>query len=210
MEKVGVREGQSSDRIAGDGEERARRLDFLLRVRSASKTVENEIYRYFRHIFRNSEPEFGWNVREKALIASRDLHKRLKEQLSKNSDESSATVFTGVIQFLASLMQEYTTGVRVSRHSPHTFLVRMMKASHINPLKWLPDRHDHHLSEIIRSYKQEALKDGKDYSNRDAEHIAAQRLEEERVIANTIGLIVFICVHFSEGDNQFNEPSLCS
>ena len=86
----------------------------------------------------------------------------------------------------------------------------MMKASHINPLKWLPDGHDHHLSEIISSYKREALKDGKDYSNGEAEHITAQRLEEERVIANTIGLTVFICVHFSKGDNQFNEPSLCS
>jgi hypothetical protein len=230
LAKVGVREGQSSDRFAGDGEDNARRLDFLLRVRSASKTVENEIYRYSRHIFRNSEPEFGWNVREKALTASQHLRERLKKQMSKDRDEPSDTVrstlipecvydlkrsavvvaLAELIQFLASLMQEYITGVRVFRHSRHTFLARMMKASHINPLKWLPDGHDH-LSEIQNSYKQEALKflkDSKDYFNREAEHIAAQRLEEERVIANIIGLTVFICVHFSKGDNKFNEPSL--
>ena len=113
-----------------------------------------------------------------------------------------------LIMFLVSLMQEYITGVRISRHSPHTFLVRMMKTSHINPVAWLPDGHDHHLSKIRFRYEQESLKDGKYCSNREAGRIAAQRLEEERVIANVIGLTVFICVHFSKGDKKFNEPSL--
>ena len=109
--------------------------------------------------------------------------------------------------FLVALMKEYTTGAGVSRHSPHTFLVRMVKTGHINPLKWLPDGHNH-LSEIKSRYKQEYLRDSRYCFNREAESIAVQRLEEERVIANVIGLTVIICVHFSKGDENFDEPSL--
>ena len=121
------------------------------------------------------------------------------------------------MKFLAQTFQEYIAGITLPRRSPHTILVRMTKASHINPLKPLVDGHDH-LSEVKNRYQQEALKDSKNQeqfpwdeiliSDREADRSAAQKLEEERVMANVIGLTVFICVHFSKGDKKFNEPSL--
>ena len=130
-------------------------------------------------------------------------------------------------QILASLVQECITGVRVSRHSPHTFLARMKKASHINPLKRVADGPDHHHSEVKKRYKEEAMTENKDsqslakgsffqslhsdqqITDHEADGIAAKRLEEERVIANVIGLAVVISVHFSTGDRKHNEAPLC-
>ena len=113
------------------------------------------------------------------------------------------------IKFLAQTVQEYMAGITLPRRSPHTILVRMMKASHINPLKPLVDGHDH-LSEVKKHYQQEALNDSKNQeqiprdniliSDRETDRSAAQKLEEERVMANVIGLTLFICVHFSKGD----------
>lgn len=118
------------------------------------------------------------------------------------------------IKFLAQTVQEYRAGITLPRRSPHTILVRMTKASHINPLKPLVDGHDH-LSEVKNRYQQEALKDSKNQeqddiliSDREADRSAAQKLEEERVMANVIGLTLLICVHFSKGDKKFNGPSL--
>lgn len=45
-----------------------------------------------KYIFRNSEPEFGWNVREMALNASEHLRKHLEKQLPRDKDQSSDTV----------------------------------------------------------------------------------------------------------------------
>jgi hypothetical protein len=87
------------------------------------------------------------------------------------------------------------------------------------------DGPDHHFPKSKIRYKQEALKikqrlsdlaQGRPFQitslpmhqSRSAKpsDIAAQRLEEERVIANVIGLAVVISVHFSKGDGKFNEP----
>ena len=116
----------------------------------------------------------------------------------------------------------------LSQHSPLTFLDRMMKASHLRPLKRVTDGPNHHLSEIKKRYKREALDRNNDsqslakgslfqslrsdyvpISNHEADCIAAERLEEERVIANVIGLAVVISVHFSTGDRKHNEAPLC-
>ena len=101
----------------------------------------------------------------------------------------------------------------------------MMKASHLRPLKRVADEHGH-LSEIKRRYK-EAMTENKDsqslakgslfqslrsyaqITDHEADGIAAERLEEERVIANVIGLAVVISVHFSTGDRKHNEAPLC-
>jgi hypothetical protein len=125
------------------------------------------------------------------------------------------------------ISEEYTYGVMVSQHSPLTFLDRMMKASHLRPLKRVADGPDHHLSKIKNHYKEEALKGSKDsqslakgsllqslrsdapITDHEAEGIAAERLEEERVIANVIGLAVVISVHFSTGDRKLNEAPQC-
>ena len=99
-----------------------------------------------------------------------------------------------------------------------------MKASYFRPLKWLPDGPDHHLSEIKRRYKVEAMTDSQSLANgslfqslrsnaqitdHEADDIATERLEEERVIANVIGLAVVISVDFSTGDRKPNESPLC-
>jgi hypothetical protein len=135
----------------------------------------------------------------------------------------------GLYKFLQRISKEYTTGIMLPQHSALTFLDRMVKASHIRPLKRLKNGH---LSEIKECYKQQALNknasnntepktfakrvreeglfkallpDDAQISEREAEDIAAERLEEERVIANVIGLAVVISVHFSKGDKIFNE-----
>ena len=101
-----------------------------------------------------------------------------------------------------------------------------MKASHLRPLKRVADEHGH-LSEIKDRYKEEAMTENKDsqslakgslfqslrsdpqITDHEADGIAAKRLEEERVIANVIGLAVVISVHFSTGDRKHNEAPLC-
>ena len=104
---------------------------------------------------------------------------------------------------------------------PLMFLDRMMKASHTMPLKRMMDGPHHYLFE---HYKQEALKQNKDLqtfakgslksrlsndtpiSDHEAAGIAAERLKEDRVIANAIGFAVLISVQFSKGDKKLNEP----
>ena len=41
---------------------------------------------YYRYIFRNAEPEFGWNAREKALAASQRLREQLMKKLPRDND----------------------------------------------------------------------------------------------------------------------------
>ena len=97
----------------------------------------------------------------------------------------------------------------------------MLKASYSRPLKRVTDGPDHRLFEIKMRYKQEALDRNNDSqsfakdslfqslrSDDEADCIAAERLEEERVIANVIGLAVVISVHFSTGDRKLNEDPL--
>ena len=83
-----------------------------------------------------------------------------------------------------------------------------MKASHLRPLKRVADGPD--LSEITKRYRKEAKenKNSQSISDHEADGIAAERLEEERVIANVIGLAVVISVHFSTGDRKLNDPLL--
>ena len=42
---------------------------------------------YHRYIFRNAEPEFGWNAREMALTASQRLREQLMKELPRDNDE---------------------------------------------------------------------------------------------------------------------------
>jgi len=46
----------------------------------------------YRYIFRNAEPEFGWNARERALTASQHLRKQLTDKLPKDTDGPSTGV----------------------------------------------------------------------------------------------------------------------
>ena len=45
-----------------------------------------------RYIFSFNEPEFGWNARERALTASTELRQHIKEQISRDRNESSGSV----------------------------------------------------------------------------------------------------------------------
>ncbi len=125
------------------------------------------------------------------------------------------------------IAEEYAFGKMLPQHSALTFLDRMMKASQIKPLKRLAD--SGHLKDAKEKCKEEVKREVKEKNARklvervikegyrralfrrdeglndhDAEEIARQRLEEQRVIANVIGLAIVICVHFSKGDGKYN------
>jgi hypothetical protein len=51
-----------------------------------------QLSRYHRYIFRNAEPEFGWDAKEKALTASKHLREHLKRKLPRHQDDQSDTV----------------------------------------------------------------------------------------------------------------------
>jgi len=101
-----------------------------------------------------------------------------------------------------------------------------MKASEIKPLKRLAD--SGHLKDAKEKCKEELKREVEEKNalklvdrvfkegyralfhrdevleDQDAEEIARQRLEEQRVVANVIGLAIVICVHFSKGDGKYN------
>jgi hypothetical protein len=93
-----------------------------------------------------------------------------------------------------------------------------MKASQIRPLKRLADTG--HLLDAKKRYKEDALVSRgsgtldqgtlraafETLDDHDAEMIARQRLEEQRVIANIIGLSMAISVNFSKGDEKYKRP----
>lgn len=58
------------------------------------KNTSNQSSRY---IFGNDEPEFGWNVRERALTASMDLRRHLKNQMLRVGGEPRDTVRSTLI-----------------------------------------------------------------------------------------------------------------
>jgi hypothetical protein len=66
-------------------------------VRSVSKSTEKMSNRSYRYIFGNDEPEFGWNVRERALTASMDLRQHLKNQMLRVRGESRDAVRSTLI-----------------------------------------------------------------------------------------------------------------
>jgi hypothetical protein len=169
-------------------------------------------------------------VRERALTTSKHLRKHIKEQLPKDKDPVRSTIIPECMYSFVRTFQENTTGVLLPLYSAFAFLDRMVKTSHLRPLKRLGDGPDHQLSELKQRYKQKALDEIKSkepqtfaqrtaglfksffsrasISVRDPDDIAAQILEEDRVIANVLGLAVVISVNFSKGDGQFNEPLL--
>ena len=134
---------------------------------------------------------------------------------------------TALWGFFNQIAEEYAFGRMLPQHSALTFLDRMMKASQIKPLKRLAD--SGHLKDAKEKCKEEVKREVKEKNARklvervikegyrralfrrdeglndhDAEEIARQRLEEQRVIANVIGLAIVICVHFSKGDGKYN------
>ncbi|KAF8724506.1 hypothetical protein AX14_008737 [Amanita brunnescens Koide BX004] len=180
----------------------------LAKAREKSQEMErierDNFASYYAYVFRNSESEFGWSVRERALTASKHLRKHLREQLPDDKDKRSDTNYifytlrlltAELPKFIVRLAEEYSTGVMLPQHSPLTFLDRMIKASHIMPLKRLTN-----VSVIKdRCPLHESKSKDSDYHDND---VAAERLEEERVIANAIGLAVVISVHFSKACAQ--------
>ena len=133
--------------------------------------------------------------------------------------------------FSKRIWTEYSSGKMLPQHSALTFLDRMMKASQIKPLKRLAD--SGHLKDAKKKCKEEVkrevdernarklvervIKEGyrsalfhrdEKLADQDAEEIARQRLEEQRVVANVIGLAIVICVHFSKGDRKVMDCGL--
>ncbi|KAF8708899.1 hypothetical protein AX14_013538 [Amanita brunnescens Koide BX004] len=202
---------------------------------------------YHAYIFHNDEPEFGWNVRDRAFAASTHLRHHLKIQIPKDKGESSDVVrstfifpqcsiriaqgqWTRLGKFIIQLAQEHTLGILVPHHSAFTFLDRMVKACQTKPLRRLRRLEDKksHLFNIRERYKQEARKqleadasktwaerfrmegpkslmhffDNPEFSGYEVEESANQKLEEERVIANVIGLVVIVTMNFSKACAQ--------
>ncbi|KAK2467669.1 hypothetical protein APHAL10511_000524 [Amanita phalloides] len=203
------------------------------RERSRTKeTEERENFDfYYAYVFRNTEPEFGWNVREKALNASKHLSKHLKKHLPGDTEPSDAHFFVYTLKFVrwfthfvSQLLEEYSThGKKLPQYSALTFLDRMMKAAHIRPLKRLMEIE--HLPYLKKRYEEEARKELEAEQSRtlvermrmegiikglislvgdgqltdaDIEDNARHKLEEQRVVANVIGLAMVISVHFSK------------
>ncbi|KAF8344880.1 hypothetical protein F5887DRAFT_245338 [Amanita rubescens] len=129
---------------------------------------------------------------------------------------------TTFIRFLRSVAEEYAYEKVLPFQTPFTFLDRMKKASHIKPLKRLAcSGHLSHTQEMYkkdlkteleakekslsffkRAWKKSPLKalftDPPHMSKEHhAEHIANQRLEEQRVIANVLAL-AFVTLHLSK------------
>ena len=82
-----------------------------------------------------------------------------------------------------------------------------MKTSQIKPLKGLSD--SGHLLDAKKRYKDDAIgevisRGSETLDDHELEVIARQRLEEQRVIANIIGLSMVISVNFSKGDDKYN------
>ncbi len=130
-------------------------------------------------------------------------------------------------RFLVSVAKEYAYEKVLAFQTPFTFLDRMKKASHIRPLKKVTG--SGHLSHVQEMYKEEAKTelDAKEKSlgffkcawekcplkalftdpphmskEHQAEHIANQRLEEQRVIANVLAL-AFVTLHLSKCNAKF-------
>ncbi|KAF8630033.1 hypothetical protein AX15_003144 [Amanita polypyramis BW_CC] len=195
------------------------------------KERENFAY-YYAYIFRNNEPEFGWNIREKALAASQNLRQHLKDNLPRDTEPSDARFFvytlklwTYAYNFVARIIEEYSDkGKKLSQHSAHTFLDRMVKAATIRPLKHLAD-HSSHLLKLKETLEDDAKEEAKVNGGRtlfermrkegivsalihfvgnahpsdvEIEHVARQKLEEQRVLANVIGLAAVVSVYFSK------------
>ena len=142
---------------------------------------------------------------------------------SKDYFNYTLAVLKNFTKRLVRTSKEFTTGIMLPQHSPLMFLGRMMKSSHIRPLKQLRGGLGRHLSGIKERYEQEAREEierkaSQTFAQRvreeglfkslfsndaqtlsDVDNIVAQRLEEEWVIANVIGLAIVISVHFSKG-----------
>ncbi|KAF8623795.1 hypothetical protein AX17_007298 [Amanita inopinata Kibby_2008] len=147
------------------------------------------------YVFRNSEAELGWDIRERAINASKRLKEHVQKKLPVDDTPSDAhfgnytySMVKWLMKFTAQLREEYSSsGKKLPRNSAQTFLDRMMKASKSRPLGKLAANHPHlrHLQDKLRNQNI----DPDDLSN---------HLEMQRVIANVIGLAVVISVHYSK------------
>ncbi|KAF8335122.1 heme peroxidase [Amanita rubescens] len=185
--------------------------------------MERENFASFHaYLFRNTEPEFGWNARARALTASNHLRQGLENKLFPSSTSSPFikclySVVNPIMDFIESLRSvaaEYVYEKVVDFQTPFTFQDRMKKASNIKPLKRLTVS-GHHLfgakkeinakEESLSFFKRawkglEALFANPPDMTREhhAEHIANEELKKQRVIANVLALAIVMCVHFSK------------
>ncbi|KAF8325513.1 hypothetical protein F5887DRAFT_1085399 [Amanita rubescens] len=177
---------------------------------------------YYAYIFRNTEPEFGWNVRERALTASKHVSKRIKGLLNKDKPRNltvrliykSFDVVLNLEQYrwlhkwcLMGLVGDpYSSGKMAFQYPAFTFLDR--KA-------WRKRWKKQSLSAYPNA-RQTSWTDGlallifpPDNFSVTTEHeideYVKKKAEEQRVIANAIGLAVMISVHMSKGEKKYEE-----
>ncbi|KAF8630028.1 hypothetical protein AX15_003143 [Amanita polypyramis BW_CC] len=194
------------------------------RARQKSLQTESDERECFHHCCAyavgNVEPEFGWDVREAALATTERLRSILTDKLSKTKDTEPPT-----LKYVKQMLMEFAgDGMKLDQDSAHTFYDRMTKITAIWPAGHSIDNFEHlvKLKERFEEVEKEkevqintartsyaCVKNGRvDASKHFVDNkqllndIAQEKVEEQRVLANILGLTVVIPMYFSKGHRE--------
>jgi len=154
----------------------------------------------FAYIFRNTESEMGWKIREVALDAAKkwaiDIENSLPIAPSRRESmtttqwvEQSIKLKVENVQLSVNrFLKEFSPGgYTLPQYSATTFLDRMVKSNRTHGLSLGRLAQEGHLKELMESRKEIDLFEREDF------------LERSRTLANILGLAVVTSVNYAQG-----------